>query len=68
MQKQVDIEKIGIALEDIEDIRDNVNDLIAVPLIDLKKEIKRIVKDLDTVIKDIESEIGDYIALVIKEK
>jgi len=67
MNKEVNIENISIALEDLEDIREKINELITVPVIDLKKEIKRIIKDLDSATKDIKKEVGDYIPLIIEK-
>lgn len=68
MRKEVDIEKLGMALEDLEDIKDKVGGLIAVPLIDLKKEIKKVVKELNVTIEEIDHEIGAAYTEIIERR
>lgn len=68
MRRQVDIEKLGIALEDLEDIKKAVEQLNFVSLAELKKEIKKVSKDLKSVIQDIDSEIGDAYTEIIEQK
>lgn len=69
MQKQVDIEKLGIALEDLEDIKVEIEELMTVPLTDLKKEIRKVSKELGNVINDIDNEIGEtYLEIVEKSR
>lgn len=66
MQKTVDIEKLGIALEDLEDIKNEVEELKFVAIKDLKKETERISSNLSSVIQDIDYEIGDVYLQIIE--
>lgn len=68
MEKQVDIEKLGMSLEDLEDIKVEIEDLVDVPLGDVRKEIKKISKLLASVIQDIDYEVGDAYMQSIEKK
>lgn len=68
MEKQVDIEKLGMSLEDLEDIKVEIEDLVDVPLGDVRKEIRKISKSLASVIQDIDYEVGDAYTQVIENK
>lgn len=67
MRKEVDIGKLGIALEDLEDIKVVIEELRSVSLADLSKEIRKVSKELGNVINDIDNEIGEaYLEIIEK--
>lgn len=57
IQMTNEVDKMNMIIEDLEDLKVNIDELIAVPLIDLKKEIKNVNKILDNAIKEIKAQV-----------
>jgi predicted transcriptional regulator len=51
---EYELENLKIAIEDLEDIQNEVSDLNHIPINEVKKETKKIVNELEKVMDDIE--------------